>query len=167
MTEIDLPDLLELSSFNGDIKAYIEAVYGIFFTDFVKNPPVFRGIRLGLKRHPLVDNKEYTFYHMITSGSIENNRLPDLRRCERLPWAKPTIERCDEWSLKVWEQKRGNEERICIWLELEDELDYYIVLNKRKGYLLPWTAFVLNYPHEKRKKLKEYNEWLKKAKGAR
>jgi len=167
MMEIDLPELIEIEDYNGNWQSYIDAVYAIFNEDFVRTKPSFRGTRLQLKRHPLVDNREYTFYHMTHSGMDEDQRTPDLRRCERIPWAKPTIEKCDEWELKVWEQRRKGEKRICIWLELEDEPDYIVILTERKGYLLPWTAFVLEYDHQRRKKQKEYDRWLKKAGGAR
>ncbi|MEX0684361.1 MAG: hypothetical protein WD267_04155 [Balneolales bacterium] len=167
MMEIDLPDLIELNDSGGNWNRYIEAVYEAFKKDFVLNKPSFRGQKLGLKHHPAVNGKAYTFYHMTHSGRDEANREPDLRRCERIPWAKPTIEQCDKWNLKVWEQKRNGELRICIWLELQNEPDYIIILNKRKGYFLPWTAFVMEYEHEKKKKQREYEKWLKKARGAR
>lgn len=161
MCDIDLPDLIELSDFGGDWNSYFDAVYEVFRNDFIYSSVEFRGVKLGLKRHPLIDDKEYTFYHFTTSGSIETNRIADISRCERIPWAKPTIENCDSWALKVWEQKRKGETRICIWLELEDEPDYFIVLNKRKGYLIPWSAFVIKYDHERRKKQREYEQSLK------
>lgn len=160
-----LPGLLLLESFGGDWTAYVNAVYGVFKQGFVDSKPVFRGTQLGLKRHPLIDGKEYTFYHMTHEGVDEADRTPDLRRCERMPWAKPTIENCDDWQLKVWTQERKGEKRICIWLERQNEPDYLVVLAQRKGYLLPWTAFTLQYDHERRKKQKEY-EVYKKAEAA-
>jgi len=162
--EIDLPDLILLENFSGNYQFFIDAVYKVFETDFVKSKPFFRGIKLGLKKHPEYQERAYTFYHMTHKGEEEQNREPDLRRCERIPWAKPVIENCDKWNLKVWEQERKGEKRICIWLEFEDEPDYIIILNIRKDYILPWTAFVLEYGNQKRKKQKEYEEWLKTQK---
>lgn len=167
MMEIDIPDIIEFNDHGNHWPTYIDAIYEVFKNDFVRTKPFFRGKRLGLKRHPLIDNREYTFYHMTHKGYDEQNRIPDLRRCERMPWGKPTIEKCDKWDMKVWEQKRKGETRICIWLELDDEPDYIVILNERKGYLLPWTAFVLEYEHERKKKQREYERWLKKAGGAR
>lgn len=159
--EIQLPQLIELDSFNGDWSGYIEAVYKIFKQDFVDTKPAFRGQTLGLKRYPLVDGKEYTFYHFTHSGDIEDERKPDLRRCERIGWPKVLIENCDKFELKVWEQKRKGEKRICIWLEFEHDIDYVVILAERNGYLLPWTAFVLQREHERRKKQREYEEHKK------
>jgi len=103
---------------------------------------------------------------MTHKGQDEINRIPDLRRCERIRWTKPSIEKCDRWHLKVWPQRRRGENRICIWLEVEDDLDYCVILNWRKGYLLLWTAFVLEYKNQKLKKQKEYENWLKTTEGA-
>lgn len=161
----ELPHLLRLEDFGGDWPRYIEAIYAVFKRDFVESKPKFRGTKLALKRHPLIDEKEHTFYHMTHKGTDEENRVPDLRRCERMPWAKPTIENCDHWQLKVWIQERKREKRICIWLERQNEPDYLIVLAHRKGYLLPWTAFTLQLDHERRKKQREY-EAYKKAEAA-
>lgn len=164
MIEVDLPEIIELSDFNGDWPSYINEVYRVFKRDFIIEKCRFRGNQLRMKKHPVMDGKEYTFYHMTHSGNDEKNRQPDLRRCERIAWAKPCIEKCDAWKLKIWEQERKGDKRICIWLELDGEPDYFIVLNVRKGYLIPWTAFVIEYNHQRRKKQKEYEEWLKKQK---
>ena len=48
--------------------------------------------------------------------------------------------------------------------EIKDEPDYFIIIDVRAGYKLLWTAFVIEYPHEKRKKQKEYEAWLKTQK---
>ncbi|MHB8336761.1 MAG: hypothetical protein ACYC49_11085 [Ignavibacteriaceae bacterium] len=159
--DYNLSALLTLESFNGDWNKYIESVYATFVNDFVNSKPLFRGTRLRLKSHPFVDGKEYTFYHFTHKGDIENERTPDLRRCERIHWAKPTIEKCDKWKIKIWPQKRHGKDRLCIWLELENEPDYIVILDMRRDYILPWTAFVLEYGHEKRKKQKEYEAYLK------
>lgn len=45
-----------------------------------------------MKVHPEFQDRAYTFYHMTHKGNVENERVPDLRRCERMPWAKPTVE---------------------------------------------------------------------------
>jgi hypothetical protein len=165
---VELPELLLLVDFGGDYPSYIEAVYKVFKRDFVSKKTKFRGEELRLKWHPIYQDKAYTFYHMTHEGEDEQNRLPDLRRCERMPWANPTIEKCDTWSLKIWPQVRtgkgGTRNRLCIWLELADEPDYMVILDVRDDYKLLWTAFVPQYPHEKRKKQKEYEAWLKTQK---
>ena len=165
---VPLPDLLLLEHFEGVYDYYIEGVYQVFKQDFIDRVTRFRGKQLSLKRHPIFQDRAYTFYHMTHTGDVEHERLPDIRRCERIPWARPTIENCDNWRLKVWPQVRtgkgGLRKRVCIWLELMDEPDYIIILDVRDRITLLWTAFVLEYPHEKRKKQKEYEAWLKTQK---
>lgn len=162
--EIVLPELVLLEDYGGNYELFIQAVYAVFQRDFVKYKTKFRGEELRLKWHPIYQDKAYTFYHMTHKGEDEQNREPDLRRCERMPWAKPVIENCDAWNLKIWPQIRKGSNRLCIWLDLEEEPDYVIILDVRKDYKLLWTAFVLEYEHEKRKKQKEYEEWFKTQK---
>ncbi|MBI4647965.1 MAG: hypothetical protein HY738_15610 [Bacteroidia bacterium] len=148
--EFVLPEIIILEEYSGNWHEYIEVVYLAFKADFIDSKPFFRGTKICLKRHPLFQDKAYTFYHMTHKGDIENEREPDLRRCERIKWAKPVIENCDYWKLKVWPQVRNGKNRICIWLELKNEPDYIIILDKRmNGDIFLWTAFTLNYNHEK------------------
>jgi len=154
-----LPDLVRLVDYNGNWEKYLEAIYEFFRQDFVENRPSFRGVRLSLKRHPVIQGKEATFWHLVSEGKYEPDRLPDLRRCERIKWPRPIIEAGEqEPTLKVWENERDGETRICLWFSLEDE-DYLVVLAKRNNYLLMWTAYPLTYPNTKRKLQKEYEAY--------
>lgn len=155
-----LPTKIYLEDFSGNYEQFIDAVYDVFERDFVKYHPSFGGYKLGLKRHPEFQDRAYTFYHMTHKGKIEDERTPDLRRCECLPWGRITVEKVTEYSLKFWEQERKGKHRICIWLETEDDVDYFFVLDVRQTFVLPWTAFVAEYSHEVRKKEKEYQQWL-------
>jgi len=160
-SEIKLPSKIFLEEFKGDFLRYFEAVYKIFKEDYVDSKPTYNGKELKLKKHPYIEGKEYTFYHLTHSGKIETDRKPDLRRMERIAWSKPIIENGNIWGLKIWPQKRNGKNRICIWLEAENDLDYIVILDVRINYSLIWTAFVLEYSHEKRKKQREYNTYLK------
>ena len=60
MKLVTLPEIIEMNEFGGDFHSFNEAVYEIFKKDFVVNKPIFEGKRLGLKKHPIVDGKEYT-----------------------------------------------------------------------------------------------------------
>ena len=165
MEIFELPVLIELSEFRGDFSAYLEAVYEIFKEDFVSSQPIFKGKRLGLKRHPLVDNKEYTFYHMTHEGNIEHERNPDLRRMERISWPRPLIDHSEHEYIKVWRNIRrgtgGTKSRILI---LHEQEKYLVVLDDRGNFILPWTAYPLG-SKKLNKLLKEYNNY-KKAEAA-
>lgn len=58
---LELPELIELSQFGGNFAQYLEAVYEIFTNEFIRNRPIFRGVRLALKKFPVTDGKEATF----------------------------------------------------------------------------------------------------------
>ena len=148
-----LPPLVRFESWGGNWPKYLEALYAFFKRDFVDASPSFRGTCLRLKRHPLIEGKEATFWHLISEGQNESERLPDLRRCERIQWPRPVIENADEPVVKVWKNERRGESRICLWLE---DAEYLVILAERKGYLLPWTAYPVTEAHRKRKLKKEY-----------
>lgn len=154
-----------MEDFSGNYTNFIDAVYKIFEQDFIKYHPSFGGFKLRLKFYPEYQNKAYTFYHMTHTGDIENERIPDLRRCECMPWGRPTIEKVTEYCLKFWEQTRNGKHRVCIWLQTENDVDYFFILDVRKTYILPWTAFVAEHSHQVRKKEKEYHQWLKAQHG--
>lgn len=162
----DVPDILYLEGFGGNYSRYIDEIYNIFKRDLIEKRPKFGSYNLALKFNPLFQDRAYTFYHMTHKGENENDRLPDLRRCERIAWAKWAIENVEKQSLKFWRQKRKtSNNRICIQLCVEDDVDYYVILEVRKDYILIWTAFVAELPHEKKKKEIEYQNWLKEIKG--
>lgn len=154
----NLPNLIELDEFNGDFLKYLEAVYECFKRDFIINRPIFRGVRLRLKKYPLFQEKEATFWHMTSEGEDEANREPDLRRMERISWPAAMINKSEHPYLKVWENTRANKTNILIFHEEEN---YLVVLRKAKDYILPWTAYLIEYKSRKEKLLKEYEVYIK------
>lgn len=155
---LELPELIELSEFGGNFAQYLEAVYKIFTDEFIRNRPTFRGIRLGLKKYPISDGKEATFWHMTSEGEDEQNRLPDLRRLERIKWPSFIINNSEHPYLRVWENTRGSKTNVLILHEAEN---YVVILRKGNGYLLPWTAYLIEHEWRKKKFLKEYEEYIK------
>ena len=154
----ELPELITLQEYNGNFEQYLEVVYSVFNNDFIVNRPNFRGKRLGLKKHPLYKNKEATFWHLTSDGKVEQDRLPDLRRLERIGWPSPMINKSEHQYLKVWRNRRGNDESILIWHEKEE---YLVVLRDRGEYILPWTAYLVQNKAQKLKLMKEYGAYIK------
>jgi len=150
-----LPPLIELSDYAGDWQKYLHALYSAFAADFIEQTPSFRGAPVRLKRHPIVLGKEATFWHLISEGKTEDERLPDLRRCERIRWPRQIIENAVDPAVKSWENLRKGEKRICLWLEIED---YLVVLAVRRGFFLLWTAYLVTSEHQKRKLRTEYEK---------
>ncbi len=162
----NLPQIIELNEFGGNYTSYIDAVYEIFHQDFIENKAHFGSHELNMKFNPMFQERAYTFYHMTHEGKDEAERLPDLRRCERIGWAKPCVENVEAWNLKFWRQsRRYSENRVCILLDVSDDYDYFVVLEVRETYVLLWTAFISTHSHQTRNKLKEYDAW-KNGEGA-
>lgn len=155
---LELPELIELSQFGGNFTQYLEAVYEIFKNDFVLKHPSFRGVRLGLKKHPMYDNKEATFWHMTSEGEDEQTRLPDLRRLERIKWPSFLIDNNEHPYLRVWENTRGSKTNVLI---MHEDENYVVILRKGNGYLLPWTAYLIEHEWRKKKFIKEHEEYIK------
>jgi hypothetical protein len=152
-----LPPLLLLEDHGGDWAAYFQAVHAIFARDFEGARPHFRGKRMGLKRHPLIDGMCATFWHMVSEGKGESDRTPDLRRCERIAWPLAILVAADdEAKVVTWEErdpKRGSK----ILLALPD-FSYLVVVDDRGDYVLPWTAYAVEQGHSRRKLEKRYRQ---------
>ncbi len=150
------PPLILMADFGGHWETFIEKVYEAFKKDFVDSKPIYKGQRLGLKKYPISQGKEVTFWHMTSTGSDEASRTPDLRRCERIKWPKPIIELEADLILS-WVSIKKGERRIHLWYQQED---YLVVLAQRKNYIIPWTAFLIEQGHTKRKLQREYERSL-------
>lgn len=153
-----LPEIEPFDKYGGDWSKYLEALYSFFKNDFIESKTNFKGRRLGLKKHPVENGKEATFWHLISEGKEESERTPDLRRCERIRWPRPVIENDTDPAVKVWENKRKSETRILLWLE-QDE--YLVILADRKEYILLWTAYMVTRDHQKNKLEREYQRYKK------
>ncbi|OOF88180.1 hypothetical protein BKG94_07725 [Rodentibacter ratti] len=157
-----LPDLLLLEDFGGDWEKYFNAVYRIFERDFERSKPIFAGHTVNLKRHPTYNDKSATFWHTISEGKDESERTPDIRRCERIAWLKPIFEEFQEVKptenskIRWWLEMRGKEERYHLALP---DFSYVVVVAKRTNFVLPWTAFYVEYNHQRRKYQKKYEKY--------
>lgn len=153
-----LPALVLLADHGGDWNLYLDAVYGYFRQDFVVSAPLWEGTRVALKRHPVEQGKEATFWHLISEGRTEADRLPDIRRCERIRWPRPIIEAVRAGRVCCWRNQREHEARVVIAL---DDFSYVVVLAQRKNYVILWTAYWIEREHRRKKLRKEYEEATK------
>lgn len=114
---------------------------------------------------PESKRKGYGFWHLISEAPDQGNRdederIPDLRRCERVRWVAWCIQNAHEAGFSWWENERGRETHVVIWAE---EHDFAVVLAKRltqqgpRFYLLK-TAYCLR-SHAIRKFTKERDAW--------
>jgi hypothetical protein len=151
-----LPELVLLSDSGHDWGVYLDVVYLMFRRDFLDSLPMFQGQPMRIKREPLKDGREATFWHLITEGEVEAQRNPDEIRCERIRWPRPVIQRCPCTELRIWRSMRQGEKRTVIALQ---DFSYVVVLAERKGYYLPWTAYPVEREHRRRKLRKEHDEY--------
>ena len=63
-----LPPLVALDDYGGDWERYLKAIYAYFKADFLDNKPFYQGVKMALKRHPVIQGKEATFWHLISEG---------------------------------------------------------------------------------------------------
>ena len=155
---LELPERLYYDNFGGNITAFIEAAYRIFKRDFVTSHPNVDGKPIRMKKYPLVNEMEYTFYHITHEGTDEDNRLPVISRMEYVPFPRPMIDNIKHPYLKVWMNARKGKDRMLIYHEAEE---YLVVLEIRQDYALLWTAYPIERQHTKEKLLKEYEDYKK------
>lgn len=153
-----LPPIIPYADYGGNSELFIEAVYCRFKADFLdeldKGQLTFDGIKLSLRRHPLVKGKETSFWHLVSEGTNEEDRLLDFDRCECVGWARAVIRNANDPLVKRWENTRGTNTNVCLLLESEG---YLVILGKRTGYYILLTAYFVG-----RRKLEKLLEEYKK-----
>jgi hypothetical protein len=141
-----LPELVICANI-ADWGAYEAELHDYYHRDFVRGGLVLDGRRVSLKRYPEMDGLPATFWHIISSGE---ERVPDLRRCERIRWPAEIIRRASDASCVCrWDERnhpRGH--RVCLALP---DFSYLVVLDDRESYVLMWTAFCVEQPHRRAK----------------
>lgn len=141
--------------FQGEWQTYCNILYAIFTHDFMETPPAFEGLTVSAIRAPMYEGKSGSFWHLISQGDVEEERLPDLRRCERIRWPRAIIDHADD--VKVWRNTRKNKIHVCLWLKEEN---YLVVLGQRNGYFILRTAYLIENEHQQRKLQKEYEAYI-------
>lgn len=131
--------LPELFPFHGEWSRYEEELYAIYLETIVRSGLKFGGVPVRSRFVPPTKNKGYSFWHLISEGEIEEERIPDIRRCERIRWVAWLIKNATNHNdLSWWENTRRGNTHIVIWHEQED---FAVVLAKRTGYVLLKTAY--------------------------
>lgn len=156
MPPVWLPPLILMEDFNGNWDAYLVAVYARFQQDFLGARPNFEGKRMGLKSHPMENGKEATFWHFVSTGDVEADRIIEPRRCERIGWPLAIIQNCADPAVKMWTEARRDDSRIQLWCE---EAEYLVVLADRGDFVLPWTAYPVERQHQKDKLNRRFREF--------
>ena len=148
-----LPPLVLFQDYASDWKVYCDALYEFFQKDFIQSKPRHSGKRFALKRHPEYDGKAATFWHLISEGDSEEERTPEMRRCERIRWPRSIIESQKATGIRTWNNSRHGKLRIVIALA---DFSYVVIIEDRKDFVLLWTAFPVTRDHQRKKFAKEY-----------
>ncbi|ADU30974.1 hypothetical protein [Evansella cellulosilytica] len=160
-----LPDLVDFNDY-GDWTRYEDILYSIFYQDFVATQQLINNKPVNYRKHPYECDKEQAFFHLTSvdyhKTQDPSNRIPDLRRCERIRWIKALIHNwnCPSGIVKIWREPYKSYERLHFLIEEER---YLLVIEERKNYFLLITAYYLDRDHELKKKLKKYNKYKQKT----
>jgi len=154
-----LPELVLFKDSRGQWEQYVELLYDIFKKDFIISQPKHVGRKVFVRLNPIEKGKAATFWHVISEGAVEAERIPDLRRCERIKWPRAIIESNDRQEVRVWESKKKGG-RLYLFMQFNDE-NYFVVLRRGRNFLLLLTAFIVDRAHQVNKLLKEYTLYKK------
>lgn len=102
-------------------------LYSIFENDFINNPLLLDSKPVWFDRRVIEGKYPEGFWHIITKYDGEE-RIPDFRRAERLPWCGPSIRNSNDPVITKWDIIERDEINTYIWLE---SFDYLIVLVRR------------------------------------
>lgn len=137
MDGLPLPPLLP---FCGNWGNYIESVYQVYTDTILNSGLAINNIPVRPRYTPESQGKEFGFWHVTSEGELEEEREPDLRRCERIRWLKWTIDNFAQYTdISHWVEKKGNNQDMVIWIESEQ---YVVVLSERRDYWLLKTAYL-------------------------
>lgn len=158
---------LEVCKNLAEWEIYEEYLYSIFKADFLANPLRFNGKFVRTRQYPKINDREEAFYHITCKNYFNpKERDPDLRRCERIRWARwfienyPKCKQCLDSScsgIKIWKEPY-KQNRCRYHLFLEDER-YLVILEERSNYYLLITAYYIEYKHSFETQIQNYNKY--------
>ena len=152
-----LPALIRFEDYHGNWQRYEDAVYSKFYSDFIASILIFQGLPVKITKN-LIKGKERGFWHLIQEGRVEEQRTPDLRRCERIAWVRAAIEHFNEPDVIKWSKQIEGKTRQLLWVE---DAEFLVVLEKRPNAWFLWTAYCVTEEYKKRKLRKEYEQAIK------
>jgi hypothetical protein len=149
-----LPDLMYLSDYGGSWTTYVDAVHAEFRRLYVTTPPRC-GVRpFSVRKKPLSQGREAGFWHLVSEGEVENDRLPAISRMERIRYPRHLIDAAPTGAIPCWRQDRGRS-GLRILLATPD-FDYLTVLGANPEYV----SLITGYPIEQeRRQGKLRREW--------
>lgn len=136
-----IPNKLSFSLFNGDMKAYKEALYKIFKRDLIEYELTYKGKNVDIIHEKFFEEKERSFWHIISEGDDDVSRTPISWRAETITWIKPLISEdgtCSEYKSWIKYHDRTKRNRHYIWCVA---INYMVILEDRHNYYKLITAY--------------------------
>lgn len=163
-----LPDIIECENLT-EWNNYLSQLYKeVFVPDFINTKPLFRGLPVFIRREPRDGIWEHSFTHMthedlLHHSSDPNDRIPDLRRSERVNWVRAIIEHDNCSSVKqcgeilYWEEMFRGRVRSNLLFESER---FLIVLEKAKKAYFLITSFYIDEDYALEKRRRKYQKYI-------
>jgi hypothetical protein len=163
-----LPPLCPFADFDNDWQKYEDHLYSRFRRDFIISPPRVGGQLVQINTAPYEKGKEEGFWHLITEdqevrrdGRLQNERLPELRRCERICWPGAILREGESERVVVWRERRPDGLRLVHALR---DFSYMVALSIRgSGKLFLATAFPVDLQWRQDRLRKQYERYLRTA----
>jgi len=160
MTDIKpdwLPDLLCVSPWKNDT---YDTLYKLFKLDFLKSCPLYMGKKILIPKEKEY-GKEKIFWHLTSKYDKKTgNRIPDLKRAERLLWIKPIIEKAGKSGIKDWDYPEGsNVIKTYVWFGSGNFVVIMKKLNRDRRLLI--TAYYTDYNNARIKLDKKFRNRIK------
>jgi hypothetical protein len=151
-----LPPTMDLKDHGGDWNPYFELVHRQFLADFVPCRFKCLGKRVSARLNPPSEGKSPCFWHLISEGPEEEERTPDLRRCERIGWVRPVIEAAGTNDVRTWrEDGHKGDKRLMV---ATPDFDYIVVLVEKADHFLVITAYHVEHDHRRAKFKRRWND---------
>lgn len=154
----------DLNTFGGNYPAFEADCYAAYYKDFHTSSPTWPvpGSTFG-RPNRFEDGRCVTFWHLVSEGPIENERLPSLSRLERIGWPRELIEEfadvypaASSSRIVWWRTVRKRDNRLLIALP---DFSYVVIVTERKTYVLLLTAYPVRGGHSREKMKKEFRDY--------
>ena len=163
-----LPKMIKLEDYNGNWEKYYKNLYNLFVNDFINNSLYFNSKKVNIRTNPKQNNYEHAFIHLtcetMSDGIALNDRMPDIRRCERLGWNRaiitnyPCNNNCNNCKkILYYEEYYKNTIRISL---LFYDVRFKVILERRTNYYLLITGFYIKYDYRLNKEYEKVNKFL-------
>lgn len=152
-----LPDMFPVNPWTAGT---YEDLYQVFCRELKDSHPSYRGAEVWFFLD-MDDGKEQLFWHLTSRDDKETNeRLPDLRRSERLPWVRPMIDQPNQPEVLDWDSEEADGTiKTYVWLR---DYDFVVIMKKypdENRRLI--TSFWIEYGNTRRKMQKKYDNRIR------